>query len=122
MAGKYEQLDAEAPLPFIRRKPEYKADIRNMLTRWYVKPEPITVKNPRANAIVERMHRVLGDMLRIQLAKRHQHDEPIADMTSAAAYAIRATVHGTTKYTPSQLLYAKDMVLRTTMEANVELA
>jgi len=66
------------------------------------------------------MHKVLGDMIRIQLTSKHKHDDPIKDMTSAAAYAIRATVHGTTKHTPSQLVYAKDMILRTKMEANVE--
>ena len=93
----------------------------DLCTKWYVNPTPITNKNPRANAIVERMHRVLGDMLRVQLVTYHEHDDPIRDMTSAAAYAIRATVHGVTKYTPSQLVYAKDMILRTTVEASVEL-
>ena len=68
------------------------------------------------------MHRVLGDMIRVQLVKTHVHDDPIKDMTSAAAYAIRATVHGVTKYTPSQLVYGKDMILRTKVIANVELA
>jgi len=68
------------------------------------------------------MHRVFGDMLRLQLVKCHEKDDPIKDLTSAAAYAMRAAVHGVTKSTPSQLVFAKDMILRTTMEANVELA
>lgn len=89
---------------------------------WHIKPEPITNKNPRANAIVERMHRVLGDMLRVQLATRHAKEDPIYDMTSAAAYALRATVHGVTQYSPAQLVYSRDMILRTKMEANIELA
>ena len=66
------------------------------------------------------MHQVLGDMLRVQLVTLHPYDDPIKDMTSSAAYAIRATVHGTTKYSPSQLAYAKDMVLRTNVEASIE--
>jgi len=61
-------------------------------------------------------------MLRVQLMKHHEKDDPIKDLTSASAYAMRATVHGVTKYTPSQLVFAKDMILHTTMEANVELA
>ena len=93
---------------------------QTVLLQWYIKPEPITVKNPRANSIVERMHQVLGDMLRVQLTSIHPNDDPLKDMTSAAAFAIRATVHGTTKYSPSQLVYAKDMILRTNVEANVE--
>ena len=65
--------------------------------------------------------RVLGDMLRVQLASRHLNDDPIKDLTSAAAYGIRATVHGVTRYTPAQLVYSKDMILRTKVTANVEL-
>jgi putative transposase len=88
---------------------------------WYIKPEPVTAKNPRANAIVERMHKVLGDMLRVQIVSRYEGEDPIRDLTSAAAYAIRATVHGVNKVTPSQLVFSRDMILRTKMIADVEL-
>jgi hypothetical protein len=40
-----------------------------LCARWHIKPEPITVKNPRANAIVERLHKVMGDMLDANLKK-----------------------------------------------------
>jgi hypothetical protein len=66
------------------------------------------------------MHQVMGDMLLVQLATQHEHDKPIEDMTSAVAYAIRATVHGTTRYSPAQLVYQKDMILRTNVEAETE--
>ena len=88
---------------------------------WETIPNPITVKNARANSIVERMHRVLGDMLRVQLASKHPKEDIVKELTSAAAYAIRATVHGVTQFTPAQMVYSKDMILRTHMEANVEL-
>jgi hypothetical protein len=74
--------------------------------RWNIKPEPITVKNPRANAIVERLHKLMANMLCCQLSKQHQHDQPVADMLSAAAYGVRVTVHGTTQYTPGQLVFS----------------
>lgn len=94
---------------------------RGVCTQWYIKPEPITVRNPRANAIVERMHRVLGDMLRVQLTTRHDREDVVTELTSAAAYGMRATVHGVTQYSPAQLVYQKDMILRTNMIADVEL-
>ena len=94
---------------------------KEICARWYIHPDPVTVKNPRANAIVERMHRVLNDMLRCQLATKHPKENVIAELTSAAAYGLRATVHGTTKYTPAQLVFNKDLILRTNMEADVEL-
>ena len=97
-------------------------EMSKCLTTWFIKPEPVTVKNPRANAIVERMHRVLGDMLRCQLANLHPKENVVAELTSAAAFGIRATVHGTTKFTPAQLVFGKDLILRTQMEASVELA
>jgi transposase InsO family protein len=96
-------------------------EFRNRLITWFIKPEPITVKNPRANAIVERMHKILGDMLRTQLASRYATENPVEDLLSAAAYALRATVHGVTQYTPAQLVFSKDMILRTNVEANMEL-
>jgi hypothetical protein len=94
---------------------------RSLCYQWYINPVPITVKNPRANSIVERMHGVFGDMLRIQLVKRHPKDDPVQDMCSAAAYAIRSTVHGTTLHTPGQLVFGRDMILRTSMTANMEI-
>ena len=42
-------------------------------------------------------------------------------MTSAAAYTLRATVHGVTGFTPAQIVFNKDMILRFHIEANVEL-
>ena len=91
------------------------------LALWFIHSVPITVKNPRANAIVERMHQVLGDMLRVQLVSRHNLEDPIQELTSSAAYAIRATTHGVTKFAPSHLVYGKDMILRTNITASVEL-
>jgi len=87
--------------------------------RWNIRPEPITVRNPRANAIVERLHRIMGDMLRCALSRRHIKDDPVKDLLSAAAYGIRATVHGTTKFTPGQLVFSKDMILRTHIQADL---
>jgi uncharacterized protein YehS (DUF1456 family) len=42
-------------------------------------------------------------------------------MLAAAAYGNRATVHRTTMCTPGQLVFNKDMILRTHMKANIEL-
>jgi len=89
--------------------------------RWNITPVPTTTMNPRANAIVERMHKIMADMIRCQMSLRHQDDDPVRDMLSAIAYAIRSTVHGTTQYTPGQLVFSKDMILRTHMEADIRL-
>ena len=43
---------------------EFKKDFLPLLHDFAIKPTPTTVKNPQANAILERLHHVLGDMLR----------------------------------------------------------
>ena len=96
-------------------------EFKKLFATWYMKPEGITAKNPRANAIVERMHRILGDMLRVQLTTKHEKEDVVKELTSAAAYGLRATVHGTTQYSPAQQAFGKDMILRTNMVADVEL-
>jgi transposase InsO family protein len=96
-------------------------DFFTLCRKWNCKNEQITTKNPQANAIVERLHRIMGDMLRAQLARKHQHDNPIKELLSSIAYGIRATVHGTTQFTPAQLVFHKDMILRTQMEVDMEM-
>ena len=88
---------------------------------WFVKPEPINARNPCANAIVERMHKTLGNMLCCQLASENSRENVVEELTSAAAFGLQATAHGTTKLTPAQFVFNKDMLLQTNMEANVEL-
>lgn len=56
------------------------------------------MKIPKANAIVEYLHQVLGNMLRVQLTKQHDKDDPVKELTSAAAFVIRSTVHGVTGF------------------------
>jgi hypothetical protein len=60
--------------------------------RWNITPEPDTIKNPRVNAIVNPLHKLMGDMLPCALAQRHLHDNPVVDLLLAAAHGVRATV------------------------------
>ena len=53
-------------------------------------------------------------------APYYEIDDPLRDLLSAAAYGIRATVHGTTLFTPGQLVFSKDMILRTHIDADYE--
>ena len=96
-------------------------DFYKLCAKWNILLEPITTANPQANAIVERVHRIMGDMIRVQLVQQHKQDDPIRDMFTAAAYGIRATVHGTTLFTPGQIVFNKDMILRTNILINTEL-
>ena len=57
--------------------------------------KPITTHNPQANAIVERIHQVLNDMIQTYELEETELDEtnPFDEMLTSIAYAIRCTYH-----------------------------
>ena len=67
-----------------------------------VKTKPITVRNPQANAIVERVHQTIGNMVRTFELENHDLDEddPWKGTLSATAFAVRSTIHTTLWKTP----------------------
>ena len=79
-----------------------------MLQRNKIELVPTTIKNPQANAIVERMHQSINTMLAISLRenppKRYEDVSSLIHIKcTAAQYAVRATMQSTLKYTPGKL-------------------
>ena len=98
-------------------------DFRNMIKDDYgIKARPITVRNPQANAIVERVHQVIGNIIRtFELEKNYLDEEdPWKGILSATAFAVRSTYHTTLQSTPGQLVFGRDMILNIKHEANWE--
>ena len=81
---------------------------KRMCKRDYgIKCKFITTRNPQANAIIEHVHQVLGNLIRTFELKENSmdDDDPWAGILTAAAFAICSTVHTTLKATPGQLLF-----------------
>ena len=87
-----------------------------------IKKKPITVRNPQANAIVERIHQVLGNIIRtFELQENYLDEEnPWKGILSAAAFAVRSTYHTTLQKTPGQLVFGRDMIFNVKHTANWE--
>ena len=87
-----------------------------------IKPKPITVRNPQANAIVERVHQVIGNIIRtFELETNYLDDnDPWKGILSATAFAVRSTFHTTLRNSPGQLIFGRDMILNIKHEANWE--
>ena len=78
-----------------------------------IKTKPITVKNPQANAIIERVHQVIANMMRTYELENVYMDkkDPWSGISMAAAYAVRSTYHATLHATPGQLMFGQDVTL-----------
>lgn len=104
------------------RGSEFMAEVQTMIKNDYgADVNKITTRNPQANAMVERAHQTIAYRLRTkQITDRH--DLPARDAwsgtLSAIAFAMRATVHTTTRATPSQLVFNRDAIRNVAFEAD----
>jgi len=99
-------------------------DFKNMVKHDYgALGRPITSRNPQANAVLERIHQVIGNIIRsFELQTNYlDEDEPWKGILSAVAFAIRATYHTTLQKTPAQLVYGRDLIFNLQHKANWEL-
>jgi hypothetical protein len=83
-----------------------------------IKDVPTTSKNPQANAICERMHQTVGNVLRTLLhGQPPQHvtgtkaKEYIDEALSITMHAMRAGAHSTLGSSPGNLVFNRDMFL-----------
>jgi hypothetical protein len=72
---------------------EFKAMFEQMTKNYGLKTKTGTSYNPQSNGVIERVHQVLGDMLRTFELEDRDLDakNPFGSFLSAAAYAIRST-------------------------------
>jgi len=93
----------------------------NMITKDYgIKKKPISVRNPQANAVLERVHQTIGNIVRtFELENNYLNEEdPWSGILSATAFAIRSTYHTTLKASPGQLVFGRDMMFNIKHVAN----
>ena len=115
------------PLPnkiTVDRGKEFLAEFKIMMENDYgISCSPISVRNPQANAIVERVHQTIGNIIRTFKIQEMDLDNenPWEGILSSTMFAIRSTVHTTTQHTPSQLVFGRDAILNINQEANWQL-
>ena len=103
---------------------EFMAEFAEMIENDYgIKRKGSTTRNPQANAIIERIHQTLGNIIRtFELHKSNMTPKESWDgILSAAMFALRATYHTTLQATPMQLVFGRDAILNTQFEADWKL-
>ena len=91
-------------------------DFQFLLTEWGIDGHPISVRNPQANAVCERMHQTVANLISIFV-----HTNPpqtpqdaqniVEDALASASHAYRSTIHTTLGISPGALVFNRDMLL-----------
>ena len=73
-----------------------------------------TSVNPMSNAVLERIHQVLGNLVRtfnIFTQTYVDKNDPWKGILAAVAFAIRSTTNRKKGYSMGQLIFGRDMIL-----------
>ena len=105
--------------------PEYQGqEFQLLLKKHGIDNIPISVRNPQANAICERMHQVVGNILRTLFNSNPPQNQGQADKVfdyalSLASYSLRTTYHRTLGISPGALVFHRDMIMDVPFVANL---
>jgi hypothetical protein len=91
---------------------EFKSIFKEMCENLGIDCKPTTSYNPQGNAIIERIHQVMGNMLRtFELEERDlDPQDPWGEFLQQCAFGIRSTHHTTLQASPGQLVFGRDMI------------
>ena len=95
------------------RGTEFRAEVERLIRDEYgLRRKVITTRNPQANAMVERAHQTIHNLISTQNIQTR--DDLVGGdwkgILLAVGFAMRATVHTTTRATPMQLVFHRDAI------------
>ena len=78
--------------------------------------------NSPVNAILERVHQIIGNTLRTSKVQNMVLDDknPLDGISVSTMFALWATVHTTTKYIPAQLIFGRDSIINRLHDVDLE--
>ena len=97
------------PLPqriVFDRVTKFMAEFAKMCQNDYgLKRKPITTSNPQSNAIIERIHQTIGNIIRTFDVSNIVNNDPWSYILAATMFAVWETYHTTLQASPMQLLF-----------------
>jgi hypothetical protein len=91
---------------------EFKLHFQSLCNTYGIKRKPTSVKNPQANAILEHIHAVLGNMLRtfkLNMAESVKASD-INIFLSDPAWVVCSTYHTVLKASPGAAIFGQDVL------------
>ena len=102
---------------------EFAAEVKDSIQNDYgAKRKVITTRNPQANAMVERVHQVVQNMIRTSGMEDGTgvayDDYGFTGILASVRRAVNSTVSTTTHATPTQLVFGRDALLNVSFQAD----
>jgi hypothetical protein len=85
---------------------------QELLSSYGIRAKSTSVRNPKSNGVIERVHLTMGDMLRTMKFSGNDWFQDLQRTLDAVAWAIRATINPVIKYSPCHLAFNHDMIFR----------
>ena len=96
----------------VDRGTEFMAQFSKMCQNDYgLKRKPITTRNPQSDAIIERIHQTIGNIIRTFYVSNIVNYDPWSIIISATMFSVRSTYHTTLQSSPMQLVFGLDSIL-----------
>ena len=112
------------PLPqwiLFDRGIKFMAEFSKMCQNAYgPKSKTITTRNPQSNAIIERIHKTMKNIIRTFDVSNIVNNDPWSGILSATMFDVCATYHTTLQESPIQLVFGRDSILNITHVADWE--
>jgi hypothetical protein len=87
-------------------------EFQELLISYGIESKPTTVKNPTAQSLVEWLHLTMGDQLRATVYSSDGWQDDVNTLIQAVAWALRTTVPSNSPYSPGQIAFGMDMIMR----------
>ena len=94
------------------RGTEFMAEFAIMCHNDYgLKRKPITTRIPQSNAIIKRIHKTIGNVIRTFDVSNIINNDPWSGILAATMFAVPATYHTTLQASPMWLSFDQDAIL-----------
>ena len=103
------------PLPqwiVFDRGTKFMAEFSKMCQNDYgIKRKPITTRNPQSNAIIERIHQTIGNIIRTFDVSNIVNNNPRSGILAVTMFAVRTDDKTLVQASPMQLVFGRDAIL-----------
>jgi hypothetical protein len=88
----------------------FDCEFQELLQSYGIKAVSTTIRNPKSDGVIERVHLTMGDMLRTMSFSGQDWFQDLQRTLDAVAWAIRTTINLVIKYAPCHLAFNQDMI------------